>query len=68
MNETLNVGLTKDQREVLLRGLRYVRSSLMLEIADPTPDHVKQRNDQLRAVSSLVEQLSDAPTGKTASV
>ena len=38
MSETLNVGLTKPQRELLLRGLRFVRSAVMLEVREPSTD------------------------------
>ena len=36
MDEVLQIELTSYERDVLLRGLRYVRSSIMLETRDPT--------------------------------
>ena len=38
MSETLTVGLTKQQRELLLRGLRFVRSSVVLEVREPSTE------------------------------
>lgn len=58
MGETLTVGLTNDQRELLLRGLRFVRSAVLLEMEEPTPDYVASRNLQLNDIESLAEQLN----------
>lgn len=62
MSETLTVELTAQQRELLLRGLRYVRSSHMLEVVDPSPEVVQQRQNHLQAVAALVDQLQKAKT------
>jgi hypothetical protein len=61
MSQTLQVELTEEQREVLLRGLRYVRSSLMLEFREPAEDDAEGRQRQLLAIASLVQQLNSAP-------
>lgn len=68
MSETLN--LTEDQRELLLSGLRYVRSSVLLEFRDvPSNDDDRQREQKLRQIASLVDQLNGAhPAGTTAGV
>jgi hypothetical protein len=58
MGENLTVGLSNDQRELLLRGLRYVRSAVLLEMEEPTPEYVAGRNSQLNEIESLVEQLN----------
>lgn len=69
MSETLHVGLSESQRELLLRGLRYVRSSVMLEVADPTPEFEAERTDQLLQISNLVSRLNSAsPPRETAKV
>ena len=57
MSDTLTVGLTDKQRELLLRGLKYVRSSVMLEIREPSTDDEDQRRGQLRDIATLTEQL-----------
>ena len=61
MSDALTVGLTEDQRELLLRGLKFVRSSVMLEITDPGPEVDEQRQTQLKEINRLVEQLNGAP-------
>jgi hypothetical protein len=67
MGETLNVGITSDQRELLLRGLRYVRSAVLLEMEEPTPEYVAGRTNQLNEIESLVEQLNGPqPAGAAA--
>ncbi len=60
MGDTLHVGLTETQRELLLRGLRYVRSSIQLEVCDPTPEFESERTDRINEVNELVSQLSGA--------
>ena len=69
MSEAMTVGLTKDQRELLLRGLRFVRSAVALENREPSPDVVAERSTQLREIASLVEHLEGArPAGSPARV
>ena len=67
MNDPLHLELTNRQRELLLRGLRYVRSSRMLEIRE-TPDTIaEERRSELNEIRHLVEML-DQKTGKAATV
>ena len=69
MSETLTVGLNPHERDLLLRGLRFVRSDIMLEMFDPTPETKRERSDKLRDVEALVEQLNgSAPANATAGV
>ena len=65
MSESLNIGLTNDQRDLLLQGLRFVRSSVLLEIHDPTPEIVETREGQLHEIETLVEQLSGSRSADT---
>ena len=61
MNETITLELTKDQKEILLRGLRYVRSSIMLDINDlPTGESEDERRSNLRQVTELAEHVNRA--------
>jgi hypothetical protein len=66
MSEDLTVEITEKQRAMLLDGLKFVRSSLMLTAQEPTPDAVSQRNAALDEVQELVDRLNGTPT--TASV
>lgn len=69
MSETLTVGLTKEQREILLRGLRFVRSAVSLEVREPSPEVDADRATQLREIGRLVEELEGSrPAGATARV
>jgi hypothetical protein len=69
MSETLNVGLTKPQRELLLRGLRFVRSAVMLEVREPSAEVDTDRATQVREIGRLVEQLEGSrPAGTAARV
>jgi len=58
MNDTMSVELTDQQREILLKGLRYVRSSVMLEIHEPSPERERQRAEKLEQINALVQQLT----------
>lgn len=60
MSETFTVGLTKQQRDLLLRGLRYVRSSVLLEPRDPSPEVDTDRRSQISEIADLVRALSGA--------
>ncbi len=64
MNETVTVGLTDSQRDLLIRGLRYVRSSVMLEVREPSPEDDEDRRTQLRDIAQLVERLNQSEPGK----
>jgi hypothetical protein len=57
MNGMLQIELTAQERDVLLRGLRYVRSSLMLEMRDPTPEDTYERSCRLDALQNLYQRL-----------
>lgn len=69
MNDLLHLELTDRQRELLLRGLRFVRSSRMLEIRDSsdlTDDQRKDELGELRQLSDLLGQ--NTPAAKPARV
>lgn len=58
MSETLNVGLTKQQRDIILRGLRYVRSSALLEPREPSAEVEADRRSQLKEIGQIVAVLT----------
>ena len=61
MNETITLELTKNQKEILLKGLRFVRSSIMLDINDlPTNESEDERRSNLRQVTELAEHVNRA--------
>jgi hypothetical protein len=57
MSELVHLELTNRQRELLLRGLRYVRSSRMLEIRDNPDTIAEERRSELNEIRHLVEML-----------
>lgn len=65
MNETVTDGFTEQERKILLRGLRFVRSSVMLEIVEPTPKVKQDRADQLHDIAALVDHLNGTRPANT---
>ena len=58
MNELTQVELTTTQRDLLLRGLQFVRSSVKLSLGESRlPDD--QRSNQLDAIETLEQQLRE---------
>lgn len=68
MSDQVTLELSKEQREVLLQGLRYVRSSIMLNVEEPTPEYVSERSSRLREVTDLTSLLSGRTVGEKAAV
>ena len=60
MTNEQSVNLTKDQVELVLRGLRFVRSSISMALLDPSDDVAVQRSRQLREVEGLFRRFGDA--------
>lgn len=60
MDSLVQVELTVHERDMLLRGLRYVRSSVMLEMRDPTPEDTCRRSHLLDAIQNLSQRLENA--------
>ena len=67
MSGTLTFGVTNQQRELLLRGLRFVRSSVLLEVREPSSDVDADRAAQLQEIGRLVEQLEGDPPARSSS-
>lgn len=68
MNDVLQVELTTSERDVLLRGLRYVRRSIMLETRDPEPSDEARRSDLLDNIQILSQRLEATDPLATADV
>lgn len=60
MESLVQVELTLEERDMLLRGLRYVRSSVMLEMRDPTPEDTYRRSHLLDQLQNLAQRLENA--------
>lgn len=60
MDGLLQVELSAQERDVLLRGLRYVRSAIMLEMRDPVPTDEKRRSVNLDEIQLLAQRLQSS--------
>lgn len=58
MSETVQVELNKNDQDVLLRGLRFIRRSVMLEMEDRSPAMDAQRAKELQRIDSITEMIS----------
>lgn len=56
MNTTIEI--TPQQRELLLSGLRYVRSSIALEVRDWSEEVERDRDRQYEELESLESMLT----------
>jgi hypothetical protein len=63
MNETLALELTPYQRDLVLEGLRYIRSSRRFEFRLPSSPPDERREGDLRAIGELMGQLDPAAVG-----
>ena len=62
MNETITLELTKENKEIIMKGLRFVRSQIMLDINDqPRAASEEERRAKLQQVTELTEHLSRKP-------
>ncbi|MDG2390729.1 MAG: hypothetical protein P8M30_15580 [Planctomycetaceae bacterium] len=68
MSNAISVNLDIEDRDVLLRGLRHVRSSIALAVCDPTPESEVQRDEDLQNVENLINRLSGSQTQSVAKV
>ncbi len=60
MNAELKIELSPHQQELLLRGLRYVRSSVALEMIDYSEEVEQRRRRQYAEIDELEGLLTGA--------
>lgn len=65
MNEAVTLELTQHQRDLVLEGLRYIRSSRRFEFREPSAGRDERRETDLRTIAELMGQLDPAtvPSG-----
>ena len=56
----MQIEVSTHEREVLLRGLRYVRSSIILELREPTKDDTYRRSMDLDESQMLCQRLESS--------
>lgn len=67
MNDDGKLEINERQRELLLQGLRYVRSSIALAVEEPTENSVKKRRNDIQEVEtlqSIVKQFTTAAVAR----
>ena len=64
----LQIEVTVEQRDQLLRGLRFVRSATMLETRDHTPEDAVRRAETMKQIKELADHLKSAPSVSAAEV
>lgn len=68
MDEVIQIELTTHERDVLVRGLRYVKRSIMLETRDPTREDELLRGGLLDEIQNLSQRLEATDPLATADV
>ncbi len=66
MSNTIHIDLTPEQRTILLDGLSYLRNSTLLECRFPCEENAKDREQQVRVIEELAEQLGGNRPAKAA--
>ncbi len=56
-NGMMQIEVSTHERDVLLRGLRYVRSSIMLQLREPEKDDIYDRSMDLDEIQMLCQRL-----------
>ena len=60
MSEHVTLELTQHQRDLLLEGLRYIRSARRYEFREPSTARDERRETDLRTINELMGQLEPA--------
>ncbi len=68
MNAELKIELSPEQQKLLLRGLKFVRSSVALEMRDFTEEFDAKRKQQYQELDTLESLLMGAGSHSTATV
>lgn len=66
MTDLATINITEKQLDLLLSGLRYVRSAEKLRVEEPTPEYVRTRTEKLDEISTLVDTLNSSPRKQSA--
>ena len=56
----MQIEVSSHERDVLLRGLRYVRSSIMLELREPNENNEFHRSTALDEIQMLSQRLESS--------
>jgi hypothetical protein len=65
-SEIMTLELTEQQRDLVLEGLRYIRSSRRYEFREPLNPQNERRHADLRVIAELMGQLDPTQASPTA--
>jgi hypothetical protein len=68
MSANTTIELNPEQRDILLTGLRFVRSSIALEMKDWTPEVESQRDRRYEELQNIEALLNGAEKAETTKV
>ena len=68
MNDAISVDLDQQERDILLRGLRHMRSSVALAVCDPTAEVQDQKARDIRDIEALMARLNGSEKQSVAKV
>ena len=57
MTDLMYIDLTEHERDLLLKGLRFVRRSIMLEMREPSAQDTLRRSGLLDEIQNLSQRL-----------
>lgn len=66
MRENMTVELSRRQQELVLEGLRYIRSSRRFEFREPASGPDERRDTDLRMIADLMTHLDPEAVPATA--
>ncbi|EDL60896.1 hypothetical protein PM8797T_09259 [Gimesia maris DSM 8797] len=66
MTDITTINITEKQLDLLLSGLRYVKSAEKLRVEEPTTDYVRTRTEKLNEIKHLVDTLNSSPRKQSA--
>ena len=66
MTELATINITEKQLDLLLSGLRYVKSAEKLRVEEPTPEYIRSRSEKLEEIQTLENTLNSSPRNQSA--
>lgn len=66
MTDLATINITEKQLDLLLSGLRYVKSAEKLRVEEPTPEYVRSRSEKLEEIKTLENTLNSSPRKQSA--
>ena len=65
MDSAVTLELSRSQKDLILEGLRFVRSSRKLGFRDPLAAPDEQREHDITTVQNLISRINELDSGKS---